>query len=327
MSSVLGVGVIGLGLIGQKRIAAAGNSFSVIAVHDIDERVATTIGEENLGVDVSPNLVGLLDRDDIDLVVVATTHDQLAPVAMQAVERGKHVLIEKPGGVSSAELRRISDAAVANGRLVHIGFNHRFHPSLIKSHQLIRVGEYGDLLWVRGRYGHGGRPGYEKEWRADRSKSGGGELVDQGSHLIDLVRFLVGEVELAFADTPTLYWPMEVEDNAFIALRPANGGLAWLHASWTEWKNLFSLEVCFENAKIEVNGLGGSYGVERLTLYEMLPEMGPPLTSSWEWPFPDGSWRAEMEDFAAAIRGEATVGATIGDAIRVLEIIEEAYSR
>ena len=326
MSSVLGVGIVGLGLIGQKRITAAIDGFDVRAVHDIDQPLATAVGRR-LEIDVSRSLTELLERDDIDVVVVATSHDQLADVALKAVEHGKHALIEKPGGVSSAELRRVSNAAVANGRVVRVGFNHRFHPSLLRARQLIHDGDYGNLLWIRGRYGHGGRPGYESEWRADRSKSGGGELVDQGSHLIDLVRSLIGEVELAFAELPTLFWPMEVEDNAFVALRPVRGGLAWLHASWSEWKNLFSLEVCLELAKIEVSGLGGSYGTERLTLYEMLPEMGPPMTTSWEWPFPDESWRVEMNDLAAAIRGEAAIGASVDDAIRVLEIIEEAYSR
>lgn len=323
---MLGIGVVGLGLIGQKRIAAAGDSFVIRTVHDIDRSLANNVGKQ-LDVQVSNDLEGLLRRKDVDVVVVATPHDQLESVALRATEFGKHVLIEKPGGVSSVGLKRISNAALASNRVVHVGFNHRFHPSLLRTKQLISGGEYGPLLWIRGRYGHGGRPGYENEWRADRSRSGGGELLDQGSHLIDLVRFLVGEVELAYSDLPTLFWPMEVEDNAFLALRPDCGGLAWLHASWSEWKNLFSLEICLKRAKLEINGLGGSYGTERLTLFEMSPEMGPPMTTSWEWPFPDTSWRAEMEDFSAAVRGEDSSGASIDDAARVLEIIEEAYSK
>jgi len=324
MSAIRGVGVVGVGLIGKKRISAANGAFAVRAIYDVDKVVARSVGSE-YGVDVSDDLAGLLKRDDINFIVVATTHDQLPNVAVDALEHGKHVLIEKPGGVSSGDLRRVSNAAAANGRMVRVGFNHRFHPSILRAQRLALAGTYGRLLWIRGRYGHGGRLGYENEWRANRMKSGGGELVDQGSHLIDIVRYFAGEVDLAFADVATLFWPMEVEDNAFVALRPIQGGLAWLHASWTEWKNLFSLEVCFERGKIEITGLGGSYGSERMVLYEMLPQMGPPLVKDWEWPQSDDSWKLELEDFDAALRGEHSQGASIEDAIRVLELIEEAY--
>ena len=105
------------------------------------------------------------------------------------------------------------------------------------------------------------------------------------------MRSLFGDVDLAFAELRTAFWDMPVEDNAFVALRPRSGGFAWLHASWTEWKNLFSFEVMLERAKIEVNGLGGSYGPERLTLYEMQPEMGPPPATTWEFPPTDLSWQ------------------------------------
>ena len=166
-------------------------------------------------------------------------------------------------------------------------------------------GRYGPLMFVRARYGHGGRLGYEQEWRADRpTVSGGGELVDQGSHLIDLVRACFGDVDLAFAEMRTMFWKMDVEDNAFLALRPRSGGFAWLHASWTEWKNLFSFEVMLERAKLEVNGLGGSYGPEQLTLYEMAPEMGPPPRDDVGVPVqPTGRGSSSWPTSLAAIEG------------------------
>ncbi len=191
---------------------------------------------------------------------------------------------------------------------------------------MITAGTYGRLLWIRARYGHGGRPGYEREWRADRATSGGGELIDQGSHLIDLVRFLVGDVDLAFAELPTLFWDMAVEDNAFLALRPRSGGLAWLHASWSEWKNMFSMEITLERAKLDINGLGGSYGVEQLTLFEMAPEMGPPFSTTWQWPFSDASWIAEMDDVTRELEGHEAIGASVTDAEAVYRIIEDAYA-
>jgi predicted dehydrogenase len=181
---------------------------------------------------------------------------------------------------------------------------------------------------IRARSGHGGRLGYEEEWRGSRALAGGGELLDQGIHLIDLVRYLAGDAELAFAELRTDYWRTDVEDNAFVALRCRSGPFAWLHASWTEWKNLFSFEVGMERAKLEISGLGGSYGVERLTLYEMLPELGPPDTTSWEWPRRDESWTREIDDVLKSLNGEAgAVGADINDATEALRLIETAYRR
>jgi predicted dehydrogenase len=120
---------------------------------------------------------------------------------------------------------------------------------------------------------------------------------------------------------------MQVEDNAYVALRSRAGAFAWLHASWTEWKNLFSFEVAARDAKLDIQGLGGSYGTERLTLYEMTPEMGPPVTSAWEWPQPDASWARELADVVSDIRGGATVGADLDDCIAAFRIVEEAYGR
>jgi predicted dehydrogenase len=318
------VGIVGTGLIGQKRIAACRGIVHVAAVHDRDPALGQRVAEQ-WGADSLSSLDEMLERNDIDMIIVATTHDQLTPIGARVVDAGKHVLLEKPAGTSSAAMAELSARAAARGVEIRVGYNHRFHPAVLRAHDLVSGAKYGRLLWIRARYGHGGRPGYEQEWRADRQLAGGGELVDQGSHLIDLVRFLVGDVQLAFAELPTLFWPMAVEDNAFVALRPDVGGFAWIHTSWTEWKNLFSFEIALEGAKIELSGLGGSYGVERLTLYEMSAEMGPPFTTSWEWPFPDRSWELEMRDVLSAIEGGSAVGASLADATAVRTLIEEAY--
>jgi predicted dehydrogenase len=196
---------------------------------------------------------------------------------------------------------------------------------LLEARRLIREGGYGDVMFLRARYGHGGRVGYEREWRADPAVSGGGELIDQGIHLIDLTRFLVGDASLAFSDLRTAFWSMDVEDNAFLALQCVSGALAWLHASWTEWKNLFSLEIMLERAKIEISGLGGSYGVESMTLFEMLPEMGPPRESRQVWKGADDSWADELADVVSAVQGGPTIGASINDAVAALGIVDAAY--
>jgi len=158
----------------------------------------------------------------------------------------------------------------------------------------------------------------------DPAVSGGGELIDQGMHLIDLTRSFLGDVVLEYAALRTDFWEVPVEDNAYVALRGVNGGFAWLHASWTEWKNLFSFEVALERAKLEVRGLGGSYGTEQLILHEMQPEMGPPPMTTWEWPGPDCSWSDELVDVVGGLAGAPVVGATLDDCIAAMTIVDEA---
>ena len=200
----------------------------------------------------------------------------LATIALAAVEAGRHVLIEKPGARRVEELRLVAEAARRRHVVAKVGFNHRFHPAIARAKALADAGDIGPIMFIRGRYGHGGRLGYEKEWRFDPQTSGGGELIDQGSHLIDLARWFLGDLKVAFGFAPSYFWPDPVDDNCFLALTSAAGQMAWLHASWTEWKNQFSLEIMGRTGKLAIDGLGGSYGPERLTYHRMLPEWDRP---------------------------------------------------
>lgn len=300
----------------------------VMALYDADPAKAASLAARLEPVPlVAASVDQAMAASGVDLAFVATIHRDLAPLTVAALEAGCHVLVEKPGARDSAGAADIARAASSTGRIVRVGFNHRFHPAVCRLRELLSKGSWGNLIYLRGRYGQGGRLGYESEWRMDPALSGGGQLIDQGVHLIDLTRHLVGEVSLAFAELRTDFWKARVDDNAFVALRPHQGGFVWLHASWTEWKNLFSLELALQGAKLEIAGLGGSYGAERLTLYEMAPEMGPPATTAWEYPQADDSWHQEIDDFIGAIEGRPSVGATIDDAIAALRIVNEAYAR
>ena len=179
----------------------------------------------------------------VDAVIVATLNGSLAGISEQAVRAGKHVIVEKPAAISLAELDRVIDAAARTGALVRVGYNHRFHPALLKARELVDAGAVGPLMFIRARYGHGGRVGYDREWRADASLSGGGELIDQGVHLIDLAGWFLGEFTRVEGHAATYFWDMAVDDNAFLNLRTADGQTAWLQVSCTEWKNLFSFEI------------------------------------------------------------------------------------
>jgi predicted dehydrogenase len=216
-------------------------------------------------------------------------------------------------------------AADRTGAVVRVGFNHRYHHSLQKAHALVEDGAIGRLMFLRGRYGHGGRPGYEKEWRANPALSGGGELIDQGVHLIDLARWFLGDFADVQGFAHTYFWNMPVDDNAFLLLTTPHKQAAFLHASSTEWKNLFSLEIYGERGKLHAEGLGGSYGVERLAYYRMLPEMGPPETTIWEYPMADDSWTVEYEEFLADIARRRRPSAGLPDALAALSIVETIY--
>lgn len=318
------IGIVGCGLIGQKRAAAIGDD-EIVMVCDSNIERALTLGARVRAPAVSD--WRQVVESDGEAILIATTHDSLAPIALAAVEAGKHVLVEKPAARSLEELLPVRDAARRCGVAVKAGYNHRFHPGLMAAKNIIAADGLGPLYYIRARYGHGGRRGYEKEWRSNRAVSGGGELIDQGAHLIDLSRWLLGPLTLDYAATPTFFWPMEVEDNCFLALRGQRGEMAWLHATWTEWKNTFSLEVTGRDGKLTIEGLGGSYGNERLTFHKMLPQMGPPETTIWEYAPSDESWAREFADFKAHQAGKPAEIADIEDACAVLDIIAAAYRR
>jgi predicted dehydrogenase len=318
--------IIGCGLIGQKRAAAAtALGHTITAVADTDIARARALGQKFGGGEAYGDWRTLLTTADCEAVVIATSHDSLAEIGLGAIQAGKHVLLEKPAARTARELAPLLAARNERKVVVKVGFNHRLHPSFRKSRNLVDAGELGPLMYVRARYGHGGRLGYEKEWRMNPAVSGGGELIDQGMHLIDLSRWFLGDIDRVEGFAPTLYWDCAGDDNCFLSLRTATGRIAWLHASCTEWKNLFSFELFGRNGKLHIEGLGGSYGTEKLTFYRMLPEMGPPETTSWEYPFRDDSWDLETAEFVRSIHEGKTLGGSLDDAYAALQVVDAIY--
>ena len=320
----MNVAIIGCGLIGHKR-AAALTGCRLVACADTVKEHAEKFARKWPNAEVAWDWRAAVERHDVDMVIVATTHDALSEVTLGAVKAGKHVLVEKPAARSVAEINPVITAAEKEGVLVRVGFNHRYHPAFIKAKEIVASGETGALMFIRGCYGHGGRIGYEKEWRADKTIAGGGELIDQGMHLIDLSRMFLGNFTGIKGFAHTYFWDMNVEDNGFMILTTPGQQTAFLHASWTEWKNTFSFEIYWKDAKIEISGLGGSYGVEKITYYKMLPQMGPPETTSWEYPFPDLSWENELKEFFEDIRLDRKPSPGLEDAKAALEVIEKVY--
>ena len=318
-------GIIGCGLIGQKRARALyALGHTVASVADAVGKRADIMAAD-YGANATADWKTLAAQTDLDAVAVATSHDWLSPIAVACLEQGKHVLVEKPAGRTLADVRAIADVARREGHIAKVGYNHRFHPAMRKARDIVEAGDLGPLMFIRGRYGHGGRLGYEQEWRFRPEISGGGELIDQGAHLIDLAHWFLGDFTELKSMLRNYYWKASVEDNCFLTLSTAKGQVAWLHATWTEWKNTFSFEIFGRDGKLEISGLGDSYGVETLSHYRMLPQMGPPETTRWEWPFPDKSWDMEVAEFVAAIAERRRPVGDIEDALVTMSIIDRIY--
>lgn len=355
----LRIGIVGAGRMGRIRAHSAQRhpGCEVARVADIHLPQAQSLAAE-LGCSASIDWTELVTRDDIDAVVVATPPKYLADISAAALQAGKHVLCEKPGARTSAEAEAVlrvlygswppADSAIvlAAGKRgaaqLVMGFTLRHHPAVARARRLLAGGEIGRPMYLVGRYGHGGRPGYEQEWRARRELAGGGELLDQGVHLIDLSRWFLGEFEEVAGFVGTYFWrpnpPAEIdalEDNAFLLLRSAEGHVASLQASWTQWKNLFAFEVYGENGFLQVRGLGGSYGEEELVVGRRNLHGGPPETVQIGFSPEETTearndvWALEWQAFVSAVldpdpsAGIQPVSAI--DAWQALRIVEAAY--
>ena len=318
------IAIIGAGLIGRRRASALPKNANLAIVCDVDKARGEQFAED-FGCLYETDWKKVIANSRIQAIIISTTNNWLATIAAEAIDRDKHVLIEKPGATSMAELRTIIAAHKKNPVVAMIGYNHRYHPGLIKAKELVESGKFGGILFVRARYGHGGRLGYEKEWRFQKNISGGGELMDQGSHLIDLVNYFCGKMETATGFTEKLFWRSDLEDSAFFILKNGKGQIAHLSATCVEWKNIFSFEVMLKTAKIQIDGLGGSYGREKLVLYKMKPEMGPPEAQEFVFPEEDLSWSKENEIFLNRIKRRDFSDRSLQDSLYVLKTIEKIY--
>ena len=321
--------IIGAGLIGQKR----GESIKKIGSDEI-------VGVCDVNLDRARDLAKLwtatafsdyssaLRKTKADIAVVATTHKTLPVISYDALNQGLHVLCEKPLGRNATEVAPLVRLAKRRKLVYKCGFNHRYHPAILQAKHMAGKNKIGPLMYVRARYGHGGRPGYDKEWRADSDIAGGGELLDQGIHIIDLARWFLGDFTKVMGMVQTAFWDMKpLEDNGFALLQTKQGQTAFLHASWTQWKNIFSFEIFGRNGALTIDGLGKSYGVETLTWARRKPESGPPDIKTFEFPEEDQSWIAEWRDFLNSIKTNQPPLGSGADGLAALTIIDQIYAQ
>jgi predicted dehydrogenase len=242
------------------------------------------------------------------------------------IENENHVLCEKPLGRNAKESKSILVAAEKSRKKIKTGFNHRFHPAMLKAKSLLENKEIGKIINIRARYGHGGRPGMEKEWRCSKDICGGGELIDQGVHLIDLCRWFTDkDVDQVYGKTYRSFWESDVEDNAFFHLEFDGNILAQCHVSWTNWKNIFSFEIFGKDGYIKIKGLGGSYGKETLEVGYRQPTGGIPAIEHFEFDDEDTSWSLEWQEFKQAIEENKEPSGSGNDGYEANVIIDAIY--
>lgn len=326
----VGVGLVGCGLIGCRRAesVAERDDCKLLSVADIDPRRAESLASQ-FRCAATNDWMALVTRPDIQAVIVSTSNDMLAPVTIEALRNGKHVLCEKPLGRCAAEAEEMVAVARKSGVRLKVGFNHRYHPALQKAHELLRNGAIGVPYFVRAVYGHGGRSGYTLDWRMSRTRSGGGEMLDQGIHLIDLCRWFLGEFSDVCAFNHTYFWNASgaapVEDNAFVMMRTAQGQVAQLHASWTQWKNKFTFELFGETGALCAEGLNGSYGPEKVIWTKRPSEFGVPDQQHFEFEAEDSSWRNEWADFVGAVQMGRDFMGSGSDGLEAMRLIAAIY--
>ena len=320
--------IVGAGKIGTIRanVARKLSPKSTIYVFDSDFKKANDLAKNVNGIAIKSLNKGLQDSN-INLVVVAVPNKYSKSICISALKNKKHVLCEKPMGRNYKEAKEIDQAVNKYKRKFKCGFNHRYHPAISKAYRIVKQGEIGNILFIRAVYGHGGRTGYEKEWRARKSLSGGGELLDQGSHLIDLCNWFFNfeDTSKSFCIAKPMFWKMNVDDNAFAIFETKSGKVAQIHSSWTQWKNLFRFEVYGTKGALKVHGLGKSYGVETLSLYKRIRPGAPPQVIKKQYKSYDKSWEDEWLDFKACIDSKRLHMSNEKESLQVMKIIGDLY--
>ena len=322
--------LVGAGGMGQRWAGVLADYEEIVlqSIVDVDLKKAKAIAGKYKAAAYG-KVEDILQDNDIDAAVIVLPNKFLAPTSKLFLEKGKHVLCEKPGAISVAELSKTVRIAEKNSCRYMVGFNHRFHPGLSEAKKLLAKGTIGNLLLVRARYGFGGRPGYEKEWRHNKSLSGGGELIDQGIHLIDLARWFMGDMKEVKGFTQKAFWKSRVEDNAFMLLKDKKGRVASLHASWSDWRPIFSFEIFGTNGYLVVEGLGKKYGGrEKLYIARRSASFGVGKEEVIEFDNnADNSLQRELAEFIAAVREKREPAPSVKDALAALKIVENVYQQ
>jgi len=320
------VGIIGCGLIGRKRALALENDDVLVACCDINSEIGEKFSNE-FNCKYYSNYIDLISNSKCKIIIVSVINIFAKDIVLFALKNKCNVLVEKPMGINYEDSCLMFNQSTFYKKILRVGFNHRYHPAFLKAKSLFDSKSIGELMFIRGIYGHGGRPGMEKEWRSSKNLCGGGELLDQGVHLINLSIWFSGYVSSVFGKISTKFWDIEVEDNAFMTLTTLNNVDIQLQASWTNWKNTFQFEIFGSKGYLKINGLGGSYGEETLEFGERKNEGGVPNIEFFKFDSEDNSWLNEWKDFKNSINNPTDDNwlKPLQDSFKTNEIVDAVY--
>jgi predicted dehydrogenase len=328
----MGIGPVKWGILSTADInrltipeAHASEKADLVAVASRDDGRAAAYAEK-WGIERSyGSYEALLEDTEIEAVYISLPNTMHVEWSIRALEAGKHVLCEKPLSFSEDEGRAMIAAATKAKRVLKCGFNHRHHPAVKQAHRLFTEGRIGKPTFGRGRYGIAGREGLAREWRSDPKVSPGGQLMEQGVHLVDLFRWFFGDMAEVTGMMSTTFWPIApLEDNGFLLMKTGGGVVCSVHASLTQWINLFELEVYGDKGSLRVEALGASYGVEKLVFSEH-DANGPFAYHTTEYRGGDVSWKDEWAEFTRAIDGGVDPIGDGVDGLRAMQVVTGAY--
>ncbi len=330
MTLPMRIGIAGYGVVGKRRrnVADQRDDMKVVAVCD---QYFEDAGEMEDGVRYYPHFRDLL-TEDLDALFVSISNDMAAEVTIAGLERGLHVFCEKPPGRDLDDIARVmAVAAKLPDQELKYGFNHRYHDSVREALGLLASGELGRVINMKGVYGKSQLVTFgQTSWRTNRALAGGGVLLDQGIHMVDLIRLFGGEFEDVHSFISNDYWKHDVEDNAYALMRSKSGVVAMLHSSATQWRHRFNLDITLEKGSIILSGIlsgSKSYGAETLTIARTGgDDMGDPLEQNTRYNT-DPSWAAEVEEFARAITDNAEIAhGSVDDAYKTMELVYRIYA-
>jgi predicted dehydrogenase len=330
LMSELKAGIAGFGVVGKRRRDCIDRhpDVRVVAVCD---RAFESVGTFPDGVRHYKDYRQLL-AEDLDLLIVCMTNDVAADVTIAGLERGLHVFCEKPPGRNVADIRRViaQERRVPHLKLMY-GFNHRYHESVRDALKIMRSGELGRVINMRGMYGKAKLITFNQPtWRTQRAVAGGGVLLDQGIHMVDLMRLFGGEFREVHSFISNSHWRYEVEDNAYALMRTEEGVVGMLNSSATQWRHRFHLDINLERGSLTLGGiLSGtkSYGAETLTVAYADPDsdQGDPREQITRYNH-DPSWDEEISEFVRSVANDTPVtSGTSEDALRTMQLVFKIY--
>jgi 1,5-anhydro-D-fructose reductase (1,5-anhydro-D-mannitol-forming) len=274
----------------------------------------------------------VFDDPTSDAIFVCTPNFLNDVYSIRGIESSKHVFCEKPPATTVEKIENVIKIEKSHDKKLMYGFNHRHHGSIIKMKELMDGGDYGDILWMRGRYGKNVNKDFFDNWRADKELSGGGILIDQGIHMLDLFLYMAGDFDKVQSKVSNQFWKIDgIEDNTFAILENTQKKIvASLHSTMTQWRHIFSFEVFFEGGYMTLNGLktpSGAYGKEELTVALNDGDISGKVNVEEIFTYPiDDSWNIEVKHFFDSIQNDTPVGVgNTKDALKIMKIIEEIY--